>query len=825
LPVPLWVPEARIETGGKAMKRQLLALTGLGILLAAPLVALETPEATAQAATQTAAQTATPTAPTAAQAEQAKKEKEGLHRAEEITVESASKVESKLIDAPATMSVVTAETLASQPAQNMADTLRSLPGVNVIQMSARDINLTTRQATSTLATSQLVSVDGRSVYLDFFGLVLWDFVPSPTSGEIKQIEVVRGPASVVWGANAVNGVVNVITKTPREREGFGITLTGGVFNRDAGSRADEGAGGQYGGSFSYAKAVNDTWSYRLNAGYFNSDPLSRPTGSVPLECHPLAVVPCRSASGAAVTGGVPIGGAPFPADASGPGSFENSGTSQPKFDLRVDQDFKNGGRLIYQGGYSGTEGMVHTGIGPFDLQNGSYMAYGRLAYSKGALRISAFGNFVDAEAPNLLAFDPDTLGQVVLKFKTETYDFEVGNSNVLGGKHILTYGGNVRRNNFDISLAQGPDRTEYGAYGQWEYFVSKFRVAAGARVDKFGNITDPVFSPRVSVMYKPTPEQSIRVSYNRAFVSPSFINNYLNQNISNTDPVINLQPLTPLLPPPLRPLVPPPFLLTINAYGNPDLKAQVTDGYEVAYTGTFKGKTMVGLSVYRTDTKDNINFVTLIPVGTPGYPLPTFYGVTNPARGITLTQPPQAVAVSPILMGILATIPPQFGGPILLPEKAATYLNLGPIRNQGIEASIDHRFNAAWSVFGNYSWQDTPKVLPADVGQIPYPAREVGIPSEHRFNAGLGYTGDKFFGNVGVNYASKALWVDVLGDTYHGYTKAYTMLNAAVGVKLAEGKVILSLKGVNLANQAIQQHVFGDILNRSVVAEARFFAK
>ena len=78
-------------------------------------------------------------------------------------------------------------------------------------------------------------VDGRSVYLDFFGLVLWDFIPQGAN-EIKQIEVVRGPASVVWGANALTGVVNIITKTPRDAEGFGATLSGGLFNQDEGSR-------------------------------------------------------------------------------------------------------------------------------------------------------------------------------------------------------------------------------------------------------------------------------------------------------------------------------------------------------------------------------------------------------------------------------------------------------------------------------------------------------------------------------------------------------------------------------------------------------------
>jgi outer membrane receptor protein involved in Fe transport len=160
-----------------------------------------------------------------------------------------------------------------------------------------------------------------------------------------------------------------------------------------------------------------------------------------------------------------------------------------------------------------------------------------------------------------------------------------------------------------------------------------------------------------------------------------------------------------------------------------------------------------------------------------------------------------------------------------LPKQAATYLNLGPIRNRGIEASIDHRFNRQWSVNGNYSWQDTPEPLTADPDQIPYPAQEVGIPSEHRFNAGLGYEGEKVFGSVNVNYASKALWLDVLNASYAGFTDAYTMLNAALGVRLAEGKVIVSLKGTNLTNEKIQQHIFGDLLRRSLVAELRFFAK
>ena len=83
--------------------------------------------------------------------------------------------------------------------------------------------MTSRAATGTLATGLLALLDGRSLYQDIFGFVMWDFLPVNLN-EIKQIEVIRGPASAVWGANAVYGVVNVITKSPREMQGTSATF-------------------------------------------------------------------------------------------------------------------------------------------------------------------------------------------------------------------------------------------------------------------------------------------------------------------------------------------------------------------------------------------------------------------------------------------------------------------------------------------------------------------------------------------------------------------------------------------------------------------------
>ena len=150
----------------------------------------------------------------------------------EQVVVTASKTEQALVNAPASVSLISGDTLRNSGSTSYADLFRAVPGLNVTQTSARDINLVSRSATGTLSTSQLALIDGRSIYQDFFGFVAWDFLPVNPS-EIKQIEVIRGPASAVWGANALTGVVNVLTKSPRELVGESLLVSVGTFGRDA----------------------------------------------------------------------------------------------------------------------------------------------------------------------------------------------------------------------------------------------------------------------------------------------------------------------------------------------------------------------------------------------------------------------------------------------------------------------------------------------------------------------------------------------------------------------------------------------------------------
>jgi outer membrane receptor protein involved in Fe transport len=79
-----------------------------------------------------------------------------------------------------------------------------------------------------------------------------------------------------------------------------------------------------------------------------------------------------------------------------------------------------------------------------------------------------------------------------------------------------------------------------------------------------------------------------------------------------------------------------------------------------------------------------------------------------------------------------------------LPKDVFTYLNLGPIRNKGIELSVEHTINRVWSAYANYSFQDTPEVLTPASGQLPYFTAEVGVPAKNRFNLGVNWGGKRF---------------------------------------------------------------------------------
>lgn len=690
----------------------------------------------------------------------------------EQVVVTASKTEEALVNAPASVSLITSETIQNNASSSYADLFRGVPGLNVTQTSARDINITARGATSSLSTSQLALVDGRSIYLDFFGFIAWDFLPV-NPAEIKQIEVIRGPASAIWGANALNGVVNVITKSPRELPGDSLVIGAGGFGRKAGTRK-QGAGSLFYVNGSHAQAVNERWAYKLSAGVYTQDALLRPSGTIP--------------NGT---------GTQYP-------DYQNQGTTQPKFDVRVDRDFTDGRRLVFQGGVAGTDGIMQSGIGPFDIDSGTVLGYGKVNFTRKALKVNAFVNVLNGSATNLLAVGP-TGQQLQFDFKSNTFDVEVGNAHTIGQSNILTYGGNLRQNTFDLTIAPaGDNRTEGGAYVQDEMFLGKrVRWLVGARVDKFDNIDSAQFSPRTSLMFKPSEAQTIRASFNRAFRAPSVINNYLDAVI------LNQLPLTPfaVLNPGLNGQV---FTFPITAVGNrvpaagvvqPDLTETSITAYEVSYTGVIRDRATVTAAWYLNETKDDVFFTQVAS-----------YRATNPPPGWPL--PPVALELLFCPADAPAGRNCPFGRGNGLPS-VFSYRNLGKVRQKGLELGVDGAISKSLSGFANYAYQPTPEA-------IGFPASEMNLPPKNRFNIGVNYDGDRLLGNAAVSYQGKAYWQDVLDARYAGFTDAFTQVNTTVGVKLGSDRnYVLSLKVVNLFDEEIQQHIFGDIFKRQVAGELR----
>jgi iron complex outermembrane receptor protein len=156
-----------------------------------------------------------------------------------IEITSAGRKEQRAADAAAAVFVITQEDIRRSGMTSIPDLLRLAPGVQVAQLNSNKWAVTVRGFNGLYANKLLVLVDGRSVYNRIFSGVLWD-AEDLVLDDIDRIEVIRGPGAALWGANAVNGVINIVTK--------GTADTQGLLLRVGGGRADDQGTIRYGGS-------------------------------------------------------------------------------------------------------------------------------------------------------------------------------------------------------------------------------------------------------------------------------------------------------------------------------------------------------------------------------------------------------------------------------------------------------------------------------------------------------------------------------------------------------------------------------------------------
>src|SRR5687768_3172766 len=184
-------------------------------------------------------------------------------RLSDMIVSSASRAPERITEAPAAITVVPPDLIrAMAPTGQAPMALATVPGVDVVQNGVNDFNVNTRGFNSSLSRRVLVLQDGRDIAIAFLGAQEWSALGSPLDDH-SRIEMVRGPGSALYGANAFSGVIAMTSATAREAVGSRLTMTGGEL---ATMRVDGRHAGVFGG---------DRMGYKFNFGYGTSDTWTR----------------------------------------------------------------------------------------------------------------------------------------------------------------------------------------------------------------------------------------------------------------------------------------------------------------------------------------------------------------------------------------------------------------------------------------------------------------------------------------------------------------------------------------------------------------------
>ena len=184
-----------------------------------------------------------------------------------IKVTSAGKKNQLITETAAALYVITADDIQRNNVSTITGVLRQVPGTLVARQATGEWAISIRGFNDNHANKLLVLMDGRTLYSPLYAGVEWD-VHDTMIEDIERVEIIRGPGAALWGANAVNGVINIITKRAAETQGGLITFQGGQFERSLLSA-------RYGGS------ISKTARYRLFGKYFNRPSLEDAGGETP----------------------------------------------------------------------------------------------------------------------------------------------------------------------------------------------------------------------------------------------------------------------------------------------------------------------------------------------------------------------------------------------------------------------------------------------------------------------------------------------------------------------------------------------------------------
>ena len=390
---------------------------------------------------------------------------------QEETVSIAAAHEQPISEAPSNVYVITAEDIRHSGAKDLPTILRRIPGIEVIQMTGADFNVSARGDNQLRHNKMLVTVDGRSVYLDAQGEVLWRMIPV-TLPEIKQIEVMKGPASVLYGFNAFDGIINIITKSPEEMKGATLQFGGGEFGSITAAAIGAGTakvfGRDLGVRLSYGRDQNRKWSNRDSTSFLSN-----------------------------------------------------------KFNVHTDYAVTSKSKLVVSGGLVNSTDHDGPIVDTVTVsQQEPAVGYANVGYEAHNFLIRGWWQHLaqpfDLDINPLLA-NAQTIIPRENRMEGNAYNLETQHALELGTAHRFTYGINYRHNTFlNNRFLNGKGKEDrLGLYVQEEWRITDWLSAtAGLRYD-LQTFINPTYSPRGSVVVRPHKDHTIRVSGSLGYRPPT----------------------------------------------------------------------------------------------------------------------------------------------------------------------------------------------------------------------------------------------------------------------------------------------------------------
>ena len=445
-------------------------------------------------------------------------------------------------DAPAAIFVISQNDIARSGARTIPDILRMVPGMQVAQIDNSKWAVTARGANGLSANKLLVLMDGRSVYTPMTAGVVWESQDTNIS-DIERIEVIRGPGATMWGSNAVNGVVNIITKHSADTQGGSVNV---ITNDRAGSEALLRFGGQ-----------SENASYRFFAKAMDLPGNTDPSG---IEA----------------------------------GDFWES----VRIGTRVDWQTRNGHDMSFMGEIYDSD-VGRTGVDQLLVPPYRLIANNHEDSSGGFGQLRWGHEYSDDAGVQVLAqFVREELGDEFFFETRNTFEVDLQHHFSIGEKHNLIWGASWRHSNDDVdgsfqSRLMPTSRTQriVSAFIQDEFQVSeKLRVILGS---KFENNTysnrDVEIEPSIRFSYRTSDQSSVWGAISRSVRMPSRI---------ELDSVVIGAVVPPGFPPLNLPLP-----TAIGFFGNPEFKSEKVNSYELGYR--FAGENLIfDASLFFNDSTD-----------------------------------------------------------------------------------------------------------------------------------------------------------------------------------------------------------------------------